>query len=330
MLLVLGQYKDNHVSRVLRYLTDRYGIEYFLIDRYAAPPISLEPGGLPASLSRTGVIWRRVKPPMDAGAYMPEGLHEQYFFQGEWGILDQYLISRLPRAVSINAFHQDNPSTNKLVQLERAEALGWTVPDTMVSTDVGVLSDHFAGKELVFKQLSGAPAGKQGPLRTTSLSVADLQRFKQEVSRCPGIFQERIAKASEWRVNVFGEQVFAVEVSQSVAEKFGVDWRLAHMEPGALSPIEVRADLQDFCIRYLKSFGMQHGVFDFAVDQEGRVIFLECNPYGQYTFVEDASGQPLSAAMGELIMSLLAGPAKGRRSPSDLVPGDPTSGGRGW
>jgi hypothetical protein len=48
-------------------------------------------------------------------------------------------------------------------------------------------------------------------------------------------------------------------------------------------------------------FGLRFAAFDFAMDNQNQWFFLEINPNGQWYWIEEMTGQPLSQAMaGEI------------------------------
>ncbi|MFG2909502.1 hypothetical protein ACGF13_31115 [Kitasatospora sp. NPDC048286] len=50
-------------------------------------------------------------------------------------------------------------------------------------------------------------------------------------------------------------------------------------------------------IRMLDLLEFPYGAFDFVVSPSGEWTFLEVNPNGQYGFVEQATGLPITAAI---------------------------------
>ncbi|MGH3908056.1 MAG: hypothetical protein ACRDTE_28335 [Pseudonocardiaceae bacterium] len=48
---------------------------------------------------------------------------------------------------------------------------------------------------------------------------------------------------------------------------------------------------------YLRAFELIFGAFDFTVGADGTISFLECNPNGQWAFIKQATGQPISDAI---------------------------------
>jgi len=78
-----------------------------------------------------------------------------------------------------------------------------------------------------------------------------------------------------------------------------LDWRsdYDHLSYRVVTPPpEVRRALH----RYLRRFGLVFGAFDFALTGDGWV-FLECNPNGQWAWMEDPTGLPMTAAFADLL-----------------------------
>ncbi len=48
---------------------------------------------------------------------------------------------------------------------------------------------------------------------------------------------------------------------------------------------------------YLRRAGLRFGAFDLAEDAEGQLWFLECNPNGQWGWIESATGLPITDAI---------------------------------
>ena len=48
---------------------------------------------------------------------------------------------------------------------------------------------------------------------------------------------------------------------------------------------------------HLGRFGLRFGSFDFIEDHDGKITFLECNANGQYRWLEQGLGFPISNAI---------------------------------
>lgn len=304
MLLVLGQRKDEHFTRAFDNLGWEEGSQFIVIDRYESPALSVVPGDVPGFLAEVDIVWPRIKPPFTKEAFCPEGTDERNFFHTEWNVFDGFINSVMPAAAFVQRMSWHNPEDSKMVQLAVAKELGFRIPRSIVSTDADRVEEFFQSWPIVFKPLTAVPAGPKGPLLTTMLDRSRFMDLRQVISRCPGIFQQFIRKKEEWRVNVFGRRVFAAVVRRGRNNEDVVDWRLVHGQRGALEPIDIPVAIERACLRFLETFSLRHAAFDFAVDEDGEVYFLECNPAGQYTFVEDHTGQPLSSAMASLVLAM--------------------------
>jgi hypothetical protein len=71
---------------------------------------------------------------------------------------------------------------------------------------------------------------------------------------------------------------------------------------------------------YLEAFGLNFGCFDFAVSQSGETAFLECNPNGQWLWVEELAGLPIGAAIAELLVDACTSDGEHLGNPELLTP----------
>ena len=53
--------------------------------------------------------------------------------------------------------------------------------------------------------------------------------------------------------------------------------------------------------KYLAAMDLNYGAFDFAVTRSGEWIMFECNPAGQWLWLEEATGMPIAAAIADLL-----------------------------
>ena len=57
-------------------------------------------------------------------------------------------------------------------------------------------------------------------------------------------------------------------------------------------------------IPVMAGMGLNFGCFDFIVTPSGEYVFLECNPNGQWLWVELETGLPISQAIAEFLIIL--------------------------
>lgn len=99
------------------------------------------------------------------------------------------------------------------------------------------------------------------------------------------MFQEYVPKRVELRVTVIGDDIFAAEIDSQADEQASVDWRRFAMEipfRQATLPTEVA----ERCLTLVKSYGLNFSAMDLILTPDGRYVFVENNPNGQFIFVE--------------------------------------------
>jgi len=64
-------------------------------------------------------------------------------------------------------------------------------------------------------------------------------------------------------------------------------------------PAEIERKLR----RLVAAQGLNFGAIDMVLTPDGRYVFLELNPNGQFLWMEDLMGLPMSDAMCDLLLS---------------------------
>lgn len=191
-------------------------------------------------------------------------------------------------------------------QLDVARRCGLRVPRSLVTnTALGVR--NFAarvGGPLAGKNLSAASVVESNHLQTAytrRLGPAELADLSG-VETTAHLFQQYIDnKAFEVRVTVVGERVFAAAIHAG-SEAARIDFRAdyANLE---YSAIDVPPPVRTGMLAFMRAFGLSFGAFDFAVTTDGEWIMFECNPFGQYGWLEDALDLPITSALADLLES---------------------------
>ena len=107
------------------------------------------------------------------------------------------------------------------------------------------------------------------------------------------------------RITVVGEEFFAAAV-HSQELPYALDFRLfLEQGPGVrMDPTELPDEVEEALLRLLKHAGLRYGAIDMRRTPDGRHVFLEVNPAGQWLLVEEVTGQPITAAMARLLTEL--------------------------
>ena len=108
-------------------------------------------------------------------------------------------------------------------------------------------------------------------------------------------------KRTELRVTVIGDELFAAEIlSQEHAETV-VDWRRFDV-PVTWRRAELPDSVAAQCLALTRGYGLNFGAVDLVSTPDGRYVFLEINPNGQFLFVQERvpelrMGQALAACL---------------------------------
>ncbi|MEU6860438.1 ATP-grasp ribosomal peptide maturase [Glycomyces sp. NPDC046736] len=185
---------------------------------------------------------------------------------------------------------------NKLLQLQRARHLGFRVPATTVTNR----PDHaraFARSHgsVVYKSLRPPEIDRDGQPLAIWTGAIEPEEITDEVSLTAHQFQAKVDKVADIRLTVVGEELFAVRIDSGL-----LDWR-ADYDRLAYEPVAVPEDIEITVRDYLEAFGLAYGCFDFALDRAGRYWFLECNPAGQWAWLEDETGLPMAKTFARLL-----------------------------
>ncbi|WP_439675393.1 ATP-grasp ribosomal peptide maturase [Embleya sp. MST-111070] len=238
------------------------------------------------------VYWRR------PGAYDAPGLEAQdarwCVEQARFGLGG--ILASLPGAHYVNHPHRNRDAEYKPIQLSTAAQCGLTVPVTLVTNDP-VEARRFASRAepVIYKPLwNGDYFGADGRAQTVWVEEVDPSTLDGGVSVTTHLFQERVKKVADVRVTAVGRELFAVRIDGAR----GLDWR---REYDALSYtlVAVPSEVIQGIGRYLDTFGLVFGAFDFGLDVDGQWWFYECNPNGQWAWFPDRITDCITVALAE-------------------------------
>jgi glutathione synthase/RimK-type ligase-like ATP-grasp enzyme len=186
---------------------------------------------------------------------------------------------------------------SKILQLTVATRLGLRCPETLVSNDPDVIRSFFQRHrgEVVAKALRMAYfdlGDEQRATYTTQISEDDLADA-DSLRLAPVIYQRHISKQCDVRVTVVGDKIYAARIESQAVDTARVDWRRADVsldhEAHQLPPAVSTA-----CLQLMADLHLAFGAIDFVLTPGGDYVFLEVNPGGQWLWLEDKLGFPIS------------------------------------
>lgn len=193
----------------------------------------------------------------------------------------------------------------KPLQLKIARSLGLEIPRTLITNEPEAVKTFFQDCKghMIYKPISyGAILSEENELSsiyTSRVSYEDLNEIAR-VRQTPCLFQEYVHKRLELRINVIGNSVFSAEIYSQNSERSATDWRQSY---GDLSYgiHQLPQDIQDKCLALVRELDLQFGAIDMVLTPDGRYVFLEVNPGGQWDWIESQTGLPLANAFADLL-----------------------------
>lgn len=201
----------------------------------------------------------------------------------------------------LNHPHRIGYAEYKPVQLQAAVACGLAVPRTFVGNDPGAAQDFVAGVgKVVYKPFGGGGVtDTDGVHQVFSTVVTPEQAGSPNVAQTMHLFQEWVPKDHEIRLTVVDDQFFAARIDAR-SDTGRVDWR-ADYQALTYSAVETPEFVRSGVSALLNRLGLRFGALDFVVAPDGQWWFLECNPNGQWAWIEDETGMPIASALADAL-----------------------------
>jgi hypothetical protein len=140
------------------------------------------------------------------------------------------------------------------------------------------------------------PDGRRAGVPTHLIDPDDID---DTVSLTAHLFQEWVPKAHEVRLTVVGADLFAAEI-QAGSDAARVDWR-SDYDSLTYDVCKVPDDVRAGVLGWMEHFRLNFGAFDFAVTPAGDWVMFECNPSGEWSWIQNRTGLPIAARIADLL-----------------------------
>lgn len=310
MIIVISHRGDPHATAVIAEL-GRVGEEVHLIDLselpdrarltldYSAsdgPEVEWGANGGQVTLSAARAAWWRRPQYPDLAAISDADVHG--FTANEW----QEAINgvwQLLGARWMNPPARDEVASRKALQLSLATELGLRVPCTLMTSDPERARAFICANRparTIFKTFSCTRA----IWRETRLVGRDELAQLESVSVAPVIFQEYVAGA-DLRVTAVGGRLFAAEID-SASTDYPVDFRMS-LGQAPMRETTLPDAVSGALLALMDRLELVYGAIDLRRTPEGEHVFLEVNTAGEFLFVEERTGLPITRAIADWLAS---------------------------
>ena len=324
MVLVFTYKEDAHPNPVFERLTE-WGVPFFrlntedLLSDYTFTwwadgkvcdfEILNNQNGLRLKGSEITAVWdRRPEPPKTLPIKNTEKIDE--FNRREALAFLHFIRQDVEHIPSIGSIVGDRFASSKMVQYRTAVDCGFIIPDTVYANSKPPV-EAFAKKHkaLCLKAIEGTDVwdeeqGVDYVFYSQTLESADVATIPEEAFRQTVNFvQDYVPKQYELRVTVVDEDVFAaIILSQELPEDKGkIDWRQGYDSGLTFSTYSLPEDIRGKCIMLVHALGLNFGCIDLIVRPDGQYVFLECNPNGQWLWIELETGLKISESIARFL-----------------------------
>ncbi|MEU9737023.1 ATP-grasp ribosomal peptide maturase [Streptomyces sp. NPDC048002] len=234
------------------------------------------------------VYYRRPTPYAARYGHLPQQQREFAAAEARHGLGG--VLNHLHGALYVNHPAAVTAADFKPAQLQRFTELGLHIPPTLVTNDVEAARKFTADHErVIYKTFRGLPRSEDGHTGAIWAQRIDSESLDDSLAVTAHLFQAEVEKTGDVRVTVVGKKVFAQQIA---APDGALDWRRGNWDELIHAPITVPAPIEAALHRYLSSFGLVFGCFDFALTGDGHApehwTAIECNPNGQWGWLPDA------------------------------------------
>lgn len=297
-------------EKAFRFDTDRFPTEVQL-DVYHGEQkrVIITDGEQKLDLNQVSSVWYRR---MRYGQKIPDSMDKQF----RDASIEETRRTVRGMIASLKGFHFDKMSNvdltnNKQLQLQVAQEIGLVTPRTLTTNNpeaVKQFAQECHEQGIITKMLSSfaiyGEHGEEMVVFTNPITDDDLENL-EGLRFCPMTFQENVPKALELRTTIVGHRVFTAAVDSQRFEGATYDWR---KEGRALSkawePYDLPEDVEKKLLKLMAYFGLNYGAIDIIITPDGRHVFLEVNPVGEFFWLEMFSPHfPISQAIAEILLT---------------------------
>jgi MvdD family ATP-grasp ribosomal peptide maturase len=301
-----------------RFDTDRFPTELQLVAEYGetSERRTLASDGATLDLRDVSAVWHRR---VNIAGRLPREMDRQ-LRSASFGEARATVMGML---ASLDAFRMDaepliRRAEHKQLQIKIARELGLETPRTLITNDPEAVRAFARTCErgLVTKMLSSFAIHEgdaEKVVFTNPVTAEDLNDL-EGLRLCPMTFQEQVSKRLELRVTIIGERVLTAAIDSQASARAAHDWRRDGVQLlNAWQPYTLPSEIEAKLLRLMDYFGLNYGAADFIVTPEGRHVFLEVNPSGEFFWLERCPGLPISDAIADVLLGRATrrGTAKG-------------------
>lgn len=197
--------------------------------------------------------------------------------------------------------------TSKLDILDLAEECGLSIPATIITNQKSSLQSFiFKHTTVISKCISGVEAFQYDnnfflPY-TVSINTQDIDAIPETFF--PSLFQEQVEKEYEIRSFFIDGEFYSMAIFSQSSEQTKMDFRkYNYQKPTRYVPYLLPKEIENKARKLMEKIDLNCGSFDFLKSIDGRYVFLEINPTGQFGMVSYPCNYYLEEVVAKLLIN---------------------------
>lgn len=248
-------------------------------------------------------FWKWIFPDFETNLFVNQGNSKAYknAMNEEYKILFDFYFENYNNCV-VN--HPRNVEIDKLTQLKHAHICDLHTPDTLItSSKSDLLKFKAIHKSVITKCFIARPTfhfeDKVYKAYTSELEEDYVRKMPKTFF--PSLFQEKIEKDFELRIIYVGGKFF----SCALIGGNNVDIRMnSNSNEVGIYPYNLPKKIEGQLTMFMNRVGLQIGSIDMLYSKNGKYIFLEVNPSGQFLGYSSACNYQVEKSIAEYLINL--------------------------
>ena len=300
MIVVMGELDEPMIEDTLDELTER-GVPCCHLAPHHFPQNASLTAALPKAdggirwSDGTRVLWKDVTAIYHRLGFTDFETEDEYseaeeaYASSEFMGLLNPILNTLPVRV-VNRPLASSTNASKPFQTSLIQQAGFFVPETLVTNDPEDAAEfyHLHGGEVIYKSISYVRS------IVKKMQAEDLDRL-DTLRTCPVQLQQMVP-GIDHRVHVMGERVFAHRI-QAVENDYRYD------KQAEIVAHQLDEETEERCVELARILDMEIAGVDLRITPDGDVFCFEVNPSPAFSWYEVRTGQPLTGALCDLLMS---------------------------
>lgn len=297
MILILSVDGDVSTCRVMKYLADskanciRINYEDLrrkrLIIKLSADKRQINLDGNDIPISEINCVWYRKFSQINEHQ-VDKLLNGRRIIKPELQILLHEEMQRVAQSLCIalkdkfwlTDYHCIN--ANKIEIMQIASECGFDIPESQIVNCKADIEAGFVSKSIRdTKPLFWGKREKFGMMYTTEIQKSDIEKLPNFFR--PSLTQRMIDKEFELRVFYLCGEMYAMAILSQLDKQTQVDFRVYNNEkPNRYLPYNLNKNDKQKIVRFMNRIKLNCGSIDLIRSKDGRLVFLEVNPTGQF------------------------------------------------